>query len=125
MLRLLLEDKIIGKDTKKEYIQRLFIFIDHLLTLPKEIEHTFIRELSPIIEREGTNLGLSLEDTSFAKYYLREGKEKGRMEGKLEKAIEIAKKLLAKGASIEDIAEITDLPVSDVKKLKNEMMQIS
>lgn len=53
------------------------------------------------------------------------GIEKGKAEGiregvkkdKQEKAVEVAKKLLAKGISVEEVAEITDLPVSEIQKL--------
>lgn len=53
------------------------------------------------------------------------GIEKGKAEGiregvkkdKQKKAVEVAKKLLAKGISVEEVAEITDLPVSEIQKL--------
>lgn len=63
-------------------------------------------------------MGLTLKDTSFAKYFLEEGITKGKAEGKHEKAVEIAKKLLAKGISAEEAAELTDLPINEVEQLK-------
>lgn len=130
LMRLILQDKITLKDVRKEYVQRLFIFIDHLLALPPDAERAFIRELTPLIEKEGAKVGLTLKDTSFAKYYLEEGKAKGLKEGlkeglvkgKKEKAIEIAKKLLAKGMSAQEVAEITDLPESEIKELKGQLL---
>lgn len=69
--------------------------------------------LKPLIETEGKNMGLSLEDTSFARYFRKEGKE----EGDKEKAIEIAKNLLKMNLSIEAICEATGLTLEEVKEL--------
>ena len=44
---------------------------------------------------------------------------KGEIKGKKERNIEIAKKLLRKNMPIEQIAEITDLTVEEIRKLKN------
>ncbi len=49
-----------------------------------------------------------------------EGKEEGRIEGKEEKAIEIAKKMLLKGAEVSFIAEITGLNEQAVIDLKSD-----
>ena len=46
------------------------------------------------------------------------GREEGIQVGKTEEKIEIAKKLLNKGVSIKDIAEITDLTEEEIEKLK-------
>ncbi len=42
-----------------------------------------------------------------------------------EKDIEIAKKMLAKNISIEDIAEITNLPIETIEKLEEEMQLVT
>jgi predicted transposase/invertase (TIGR01784 family) len=61
---------------------------------------------------------------------MRTAEEKGRQEGKEEgikegikegeknKAIEMAKKMLIKGISLEEISELTDLAIKDIEKLK-------
>lgn len=49
---------------------------------------------------------------------IRNAKEKGIEEGKKKKQIEIAKKLLAKNMSIEEIEEITELTTEEIKKIK-------
>ena len=62
-------------------------------------------------------MGLSLEDTSFAKYLRKEGLEegmekgieKGIVQGEKLKALEIAEKLLKKGFSVEEVADDTGL----------------
>lgn len=48
---------------------------------------------------------------------IKEGIEEGREEGGQEKALEIANKMIAKGFSIEDIAELTGLSKEDIIKL--------
>ena len=68
-----------------------------------------------LFSRGGEFMGLSLEDTSFAKFYRKEGLK----EGEKKKAIEIATRLLSKGFSIEEVAEDTGLTIEEVKKIQN------
>lgn len=49
------------------------------------------------------------------------GIEQGIEQGRLEEKFHMARKLLAKGNGIEDVAEITELSLSDVKKILDEM----
>ena len=55
---------------------------------------------------------------------LAEAHEKGKLEGKLEgseeKALEIAKKCLEKNMDINTIAELTDLSIEEINKLRKE-----
>jgi predicted transposase/invertase (TIGR01784 family) len=44
---------------------------------------------------------------------------KGKVEGEYNKAIEIAKKLLLKDNSINEIADLTGLSIADIEKLKS------
>ncbi|MDU4935718.1 MAG: hypothetical protein E6X43_10420, partial [Peptostreptococcaceae bacterium] len=60
-----------------------------------------------------------LRVTEIGKSLIEEGMEKGKSEGKKEKAIEIAKGLLDI-LSIEIIAQKTGLTVEEVKSLKDE-----
>ena len=48
------------------------------------------------------------------------GREEGKKEGEKQKQIEIAKKLLQRNMSIEDIKEITGLTEEEISKLKQE-----
>ncbi|MBQ3625418.1 MAG: hypothetical protein II948_01565, partial [Synergistaceae bacterium] len=48
---------------------------------------------------------------------IREGEIKGRREGKLEKALEIAKKLIAEGMNVLDISQIVGLPLEEINSL--------
>ncbi len=49
---------------------------------------------------------------------LKEGERKGKREGKLE----TARNALLKGADVEFVAEITELPLESIQKLKAEIM---
>ncbi len=53
----------------------------------------------------------------------RVAKEEGKIEGKLEGKIEIAKKMLKKGSSVEDVAEMTELSIDEIEKIKEEIME--
>ncbi|HLU22127.1 MAG TPA: hypothetical protein VKZ77_06545 [Bacillaceae bacterium] len=121
LMRMLLQDKIEYKEIKREYIQKLFTFIDHIMRLPDEVDMKLVQEMKPIIEKEGKGMGLSLDDTSFAKFYRKEGLEeglkKGKAEGEKQKAQEIAIKLLQKGESIEDVSDTTGLSHEEIKSL--------
>ena len=48
------------------------------------------------------------------------GKKEGLEQGKAERNIEIAKKLLAKNSSIEEIMELTELPEKEIMQLKED-----
>jgi predicted transposase/invertase (TIGR01784 family) len=134
-MRLLLQDKMINKEMKREYIQKLFVFIDHILRLPEETEKKLVNDLKPIIQKEAVQMGLSMKDTFLAKYYMKEGEKKGRqegikegikkgikegkIEGKIEGKMEVVSRLLEKGYSVEDAADITGLSIEEIKRLKN------
>ncbi|MFS0644090.1 hypothetical protein [Siminovitchia sp. 179-K 8D1 HS] len=115
LMRLLLQDKMISKEMKREYIQKLFVFIDHVLRLPEETEWRLVNDLKPIIQKEAVQMGLSMKDTFLAKYYMNEGEKKGKIEGK----IEIAVRLMEKGYCVEDAADITGLSIEEIKRIKD------
>jgi predicted transposase/invertase (TIGR01784 family) len=46
-----------------------------------------------------------------------DGERKGRLEGKIEGKLDVAKKALAKGASLEFIAGITGLDIETIRRL--------
>ena len=49
---------------------------------------------------------------------IEEGREKGRVEGSTEKALRVAEKMLSRGDKLEDIVDITELPMEKVLELK-------
>ncbi|MDQ0157105.1 Rpn family recombination-promoting nuclease/putative transposase [Robertmurraya andreesenii] len=121
LMRLLLKNTSL--DRKK--IERLFIFIDHVIELQEEETEALVYEITPMIEKEGTEMSLSLEDTSFAKYYKRIGKEEGREEGIKEGEAkgmilgqkEVARKMLQEGYSIDVITKLTELSKEEIENL--------
>ncbi|WP_246945035.1 hypothetical protein [Bacillus pinisoli] len=102
-------------------------------------EIALIREMKPIIEREGSVVGLSIEDTVLGQYLLNEarvkakkegraegieegreeGKAQGRELGRREQKIETAVKLLQLNVSLEAIIEATGLTIEEIEKLRN------
>jgi predicted transposase/invertase (TIGR01784 family) len=54
---------------------------------------------------------------SFADVLMEKGERKGKREGEKQKALAIAKRMKARGDSIDEIIEMTDLTVDDVLKL--------
>lgn len=66
-----------------------------------------------------------LSMTQIEEWIREEGKVLGKAEGKAEGKLEAARNALKKGLSIEDIAEITDLPLETVQKLKAELSNYS
>ena len=53
---------------------------------------------------------------------LAEGEAKGRIEGKAEEKLRVAKLMLAKGSySLQEIVELSGLSIDDIEKLKNDM----
>ncbi|WP_394234176.1 Rpn family recombination-promoting nuclease/putative transposase [Niallia oryzisoli] len=121
LMRLLLQDKMKEKEVKREYIQKLFIFIDHLLRLPEKSDDKLNPEIKSLVEREDFGMGLSFEDTSFAKFIRKEAMEEGIEKGEKQKATAIAVKLLKKGFTVEEVAEDTELSVEEVNKVKETM----
>ena len=69
-----------------------------------------------MISRVGQMIDKELEETRNKGFL--EGLLKGQLEGKLEEKKETARKMLSKGMSVEEIVELTGLPIEEVKKLK-------
>ena len=49
-----------------------------------------------------------------------EAKEEGRLEGRLESQVKLVPKLLQKGLSVQEVAEILELDVEEVRKAARE-----
>ncbi|WP_394234181.1 hypothetical protein [Niallia oryzisoli] len=111
LMRLLLQDTMKKKEVNREYIQKLFIFIDYILRLPKKAEDKLYQEIIPLVEKEETGMGLSLENTPFAKFLQKQ------------KAIEIATRLLQNGFSVEEVVKYTGLEKEDVCKIQKGIEQ--
>jgi len=49
---------------------------------------------------------------------IEKGREEGRVEGSTEKALRVAEKMLRRGDRLEDVDDITELPMEKVLELK-------
>ena len=67
--------------------------------------------------RQQTEFGYISEKNVAVEKAHKSGKEEGKMEGASEKAIEIAKKMLAKGMDMSDISELSGLTIDEINKL--------
>jgi predicted transposase/invertase (TIGR01784 family) len=84
------------------------------LNLPKEDKDSYFQSLK--VYRDLHNVIDTAENEGFKK-----GKEEGKIEGEKQKTVKIAKKMLKKGSSIEDVLEITELSIEEIEKIKKEM----
>ena len=93
--------------------------------IPKEFENE--TEIIDALE-EINSFNLTEEQLAVYEYWeMEETKQRDIMqtaqrvakeEGKIEGKIEIAKKMLKKGSSIEDVAEMTELSIDEIEKIK-------
>ena len=71
-------------------------------------------------DKEAMEERIRITDLKFAKEEgFDDGVAFGEKNGKLKRSIEIAKKMLKKGISIDDISEITNLTKKEILKLQN------
>ncbi|HHW01869.1 MAG TPA: DUF4351 domain-containing protein [Thermoanaerobacterales bacterium] len=87
MYKLSLIRLMLQKGYNREQIEKLFIFIDSLLELPKKEALKFNEEIK-ILSKEGDSMGLSWESTNLAKVFKEIGREEGKAEGKAEGKVE-------------------------------------
>ena len=80
------------------------------------LEQPTPKEVDQMISRVGQMIDKELEETRNKGFL--EGLLKGQLEGKLEEKKETARKMLSKRMSVEEIVELTELPIEEVKKLK-------
>ena len=73
------------------------------------------------LNEEVLTMTRTLYDSVVAEKAKQEGKLEGRLEGRQEGRLEAARNALIKGFSLEDIAEITGLPMETLRKLKAEL----
>ncbi|MBX9831203.1 Rpn family recombination-promoting nuclease/putative transposase [Candidatus Babeliales bacterium] len=87
----------------------------NLITLSDSEQSLYERKLIESQSRE-TNDYLAMNAEEYAKKALQKGIEKGSRE----RQVETARKMLSKGFDVETIADVTSLPVDEIKKLKNQ-----
>ncbi len=109
--------------TEKD-IKNLFNFVEIMLELKDKKLNKLIFEEIKTCKKEGfkmimTQLEKVLREEAMEKGR-EEGIEKGREEGVEKGKLEVAKRLLDKNFTLEDISEITELSVEKIKSLKSQ-----
>ena len=75
-------------------------------------------EITDMFIKEAKNEGISMGRSEGISIGRNEGISMGRTEGLREGRISTAQKMLDKGMSVEEIQEMTDLSIEDIKALK-------
>ena len=108
----------ISKDIKSfyDYVNNHIVTTDFTKQIDDEISYL---KLDTKVRREFMLMEARLLDER--REGIAEGKEIGLVEGEAKEKLATAKRMLAKGCySLEDIAELTNLTLADVEKLKEE-----
>lgn len=117
--------KIVRKRTTKDKLEQIDKIIAVMLT--RQMSKENCKEILENLRKEGGNEKVELavermferENKKLIKQGKREGKIEGKIEGIRETTLQIAKKLIDEGASIEFINKITGLDKEKIKKLYN------
>ncbi len=88
----------------------LFKFIDWILVLPEGLSNSFWNDFKAYEEDKKMTYVTSVEKIGFKR-------------GQQETQKEIALKMLKKGMSVEDVASITELSISEVERFANDRVQ--
>ncbi|MDF2674931.1 MAG: transposase YhgA family protein [Clostridiales bacterium] len=100
------------KDMLKHWLLNTVAEEDNFKENVEKIFNADIKE----VEEMTSNISKGLEKLK------QEGIEQGKQAGELAKAIEIAERLLRKGDSIEEVAEVTELSKDKVLEIKNSLL---
>ena len=86
--------------------------------MKKVADRLSVLKMTPAERKEYTAYrNESLKERDYIVSAEEKGIEIGKAEGKAERDIEIAKKMLTKGKAIEEIMEFTDLSLAEIQKL--------
>ncbi len=113
------------RNLKNEDFRQLVIWIKHVLKsrltepLRQEVDHILERANPQEVEIMIYNLERTLDEIEQQAEF--RGMLKGREEGREEEKVLTAKAALAKGLTLELIAEITGLPLEKLLELQNEI----
>ncbi len=106
----------------KKYKEYLMLYIE--LAFNKKLDKKEAKQI--IDDIEGGSMFFITLDHIFQQEKEKgkeEGIKEGKKEGLKEGKIEIAKKMLKKGSSVEDVAEMTELSIDEIEKIKKEMKE--
>lgn len=105
---------VLVEDRKDEGFQRLFLLAEIGNFTADEVQQ-YYNSLSYMGDYDNI-LNTAKEDAE--RIGLEKGLEKGRAEGRAEAQLEMARKMLAAGMSVEQIAEITGLAVKQLHEMQ-------
>jgi len=94
-------------------------FFETYLKLSDAEEQQFKEEVKEMDPKEGEKIMEVI--TSYERKGREEGIQRGMEKGREEGIIQVAKRMLAKGKQVDEVADLTDLSITDVEKLKIEM----
>jgi len=115
--KLNLSKSLYRRGWKRQEIIDLYRFIDWIMALPDDLEKAYHRELTKYEEETKMPYITTAERIGMEK-----GMEKGREEGREESKKETARNLLLLGILTEkQIAQATELPIEEVRQLRNEI----
>ncbi len=91
-----------------------------LNTLQEVSEDDEIREIYEL--RRKTDDGIISEMTVKTIEAEKKGRNEGRIEGRKEEKIEIAKRMILAGLSVEQVSQITQLSIEEISKVQKEIL---
>jgi len=122
LMRLVLQKMIQPLDERRIYLSALTYFIDYLLQLPIELTEKLRNEI--MISKEAIDLiyldrkNLPPTFGELRKLEREEGKLEGKIEGLLIERKRIVSKLTRENFTVQQIADLTELSIEEVKKLQ-------
>ena len=122
LLRLLLE-----RGYERQAINKLFIFIDHAINLPFDLEQDFRQQVRSLTQTE-KEMPLTWENAPIMQVILEEERQKAREEAREEARAEeqqkqrqqfeeVVRKWAAKGLSLEDIADTYNVSIEEIQRI--------
>ncbi len=99
--------------TTDEARLRVFGFlVQYILTVNDHVTKEALGEMLTTVGREVGEMAMTEYDR-----LIEQGLQKGLQKGRQEVRASVARRLLAKGVAIEDVAELVELPIDEVRKL--------
>jgi len=98
-------------------------FFETYLKLTDAEEQQFKEEVKEMDPKEGKKIMevITSYERKGREEGIEKGMEKGREKGREEGILQVAKRMLAKGKQVDEVADLTDLSIIDVERLKVEM----
>ena len=106
------EVSALSKEERIKYDDSLRKFRDTLVVMEGKFMEGFAKGFA-----KGREEGLAKAREEAREEGLAKGREEGLAKGREEVSLDIARKMKAKGFSLEEIAELTGCPVSEIEKL--------